>query len=81
MTFQRSNYVVLAATALFASAAAAAEATAPIERFQIHDNLNAQALTPALARRERVRTAQLAVASLEKINKIDLAQSRLRCST
>jgi uncharacterized protein len=40
-----------------------------IERFKIHNKWNAQSLTPTLSQRERVRTAELAVASSGKINK------------
>ena len=40
-----------------------------IERSQIDDSQNAQSLTPALSQRERVRTAELAVANSGKINR------------
>jgi len=42
----------------------------PIERSIMNDSQNAQSLTPALSQRERVRTAEFAVANYGKINSV-----------
>jgi general secretion pathway protein G len=44
------------------------QARVPIERYEMDDSKNAQALTPTLSRGERVRTAELAVANSVKLD-------------
>jgi hypothetical protein len=65
--------LTLAAHAAWAQAAPTAAALAletslAIERSETNDSQNARALTPALSRGERVRTAKIAVANSGKIN-------------